>query len=543
MEALSIPYDEIRALQISLRRDANFSFYNPESNSPPHLPDLPSAGESISELDPSPPELRCSHCNGRLLRGRDSIVCIFCGKEQVSNDAAPPRPIKFMATSASKWLLQSLDLDGSELSESIEEEQSNRRQKVVHKDIPLSELLDLEIRWPTDSEIGETRNEVLEKTAIEKLRTLDFEGLDLSSFSPEPKVEPASEFSKQDLSFFQDPKVESVEEQPDFFPEPRLESASAKSKDNFFAPVSQPFPSIEAQGTADVSLFESVQPAHTNSKDEDGGDDSFSGWEVEFQSADSAATRHQESKPFDPFEASSSVDLSAHLDSVFGAVNEVSLRSTNESTMATTTSASNMNDWFPDDVWSNSTIVKDVEITEKKTDNSFTPMDLDFLECNQLQTATNTMESGGDDYFDGWNNFTTSSDGIQSSSKQDDSLTVVPPFEKASEINLFGDIGKSENVDSGGLSGCFPQSDLFFETSNGEKGTMWVETASERADDGSGRNGDGGTEEAAAGGDVLSSENSSSKPELVEKYISQMHDLSFMLENDLSMPQKVDRLD
>ncbi|CAN1161274.1 hypothetical protein LINPERHAP2_LOCUS23823 [Linum perenne] len=88
----------------------------------------------------------------------------------------------------------SLGLDGSELSgQSIEEEQLNRRSNVQQKDIPLSELLDLKIRWPTDSEIGETRNEVLEKIAIEKLQTLDFEGLDLSSFSPEPKVEPTSE--------------------------------------------------------------------------------------------------------------------------------------------------------------------------------------------------------------------------------------------------------------------------------------------------------------------------------------------------------------
>ncbi|CAN0897043.1 hypothetical protein LINGRAHAP2_LOCUS18882 [Linum grandiflorum] len=522
MEALPIPYEEIRSLQIYLRRDSDFSFYNPESDSPPpHLPDLPSAGESIAELDPSPAELRCRHCNGRLIRGRDSIACIFCGREQVNKDGPhPPPPIKFMATSGSKWLLQSLGLDGSELSgQLVEEQQLNRRPNLALKDIPLSELLDLEIHWPTDSEIGKTKDEVVEKTAIEKLRTLDFEGLDLSSFSaPEPKVEPPSEFSKQDLSFFQDPKVESVsalvvDEQPDFFPEPRLESASAASEDGNLPSVSQPFPSTEAQdGPTDLSLFESVQPAHTSSKDEDGGDDSFSGWEVEFQSADSAATQHQEeSRPFDPFEgSSSSVDLSAHLESVFGAGNE-------------TTSASNINDWFPGDILSTSTNVKDAEITEETKTDTFPPMDLDFLQDNQLQTATNTMETGGDDYFDGWNDFT-------SSSKQD---------EKASEINLFGAIGKPENVDSGSLSSCFPQSDLFSGMPNDENypkevDIMWAETsASERTD---------GSEEVAAGGDVLPSTNASSKPELVEQYISQMHDLSFMLENDLSMPQNRDPL-
>ncbi|CAN0897042.1 hypothetical protein LINGRAHAP2_LOCUS18882 [Linum grandiflorum] len=429
MEALPIPYEEIRSLQIYLRRDSDFSFYNPESDSPPpHLPDLPSAGESIAELDPSPAELRCRHCNGRLIRGRDSIACIFCGREQVNKDGPhPPPPIKFMATSGSKWLLQSLGLDGSELSgQLVEEQQLNRRPNLALKDIPLSELLDLEIHWPTDSEIGKTKDEVVEKTAIEKLRTLDFEGLDLSSFSAQP----------------------------------RLESASAASEDGNLPSVSQPFPSTEAQdGPTDLSLFESVQPAHTSSKDEDGGDDSFSGWEVEFQSADSAATQHQEeSRPFDPFEgSSSSVDLSAHLESVFGAGNE-------------TTSASNINDWFPGDILSTSTNVKDAEITEETKTDTFPPMDLDFLQDNQLQTATNTMETGGDDYFDGWNDFT-------SSSKQD---------EKASEINLFGAIGKPENVDSGSLSSCFPQSDLFSGMPNDENypkevDIMWAETsASER---------------------------------------------------------------
>ncbi|CAN1161273.1 hypothetical protein LINPERHAP2_LOCUS23822 [Linum perenne] len=130
----------------------------------------------------------------------------------------------------------------------------------------------------------------------------------------------------------------------------------------------------------------------------------------------------------------------------------------------TTTSTSNVIDWFPDDIWSNSTNVKDVEIMEKKTDNTFPPMDLEFLEFRSL-----------------------------------------------------------------------------LQNAKDEKGILWVETsASERTDGGSGRNGDGGTdtEEAAADGEVPSSENSSSEPELVEKYISQMHDLSFMMENDLSMPRR-----
>ncbi|CAI0460345.1 unnamed protein product [Linum tenue] len=508
MEALSIPYDEIRSLQISLRQDSNFSSYNPEDTAD-SAADLPSAGNSIFELDPSPPELRCKHCSGGLLRGANSIICVFCGREQVNSDA-PPQAIKFMATSASKWLLQSLGLDGSELSgQSIEvQQQLNKRSDALETEIPLSKLLDLEIHWPLESERKETGKAALEKTHSQKLRTLDFEGLDLQSFVPEPKLEPAS----------------------------------AASEDQFMS--SRPFPSYEnsSQAPTDLSLFESVEPSRTDSKVEEdgGGDDSFAGWETEFQSADASTT--QESKSFDPFEVSSSVDISAHLDSVFGGGSEVSKIPENESSIP---SASNINDdWFPGDLLSNSNpgatgqtesqlnipiFIKDGDIMEKT--DIISPFDLDFIKDDQLPktTTNNTTVDEGDDYFDDWNGFTSSS-GVQpiagSSSKQDVTHTVN------SEIDLIGEGEKSQIVDFGG----FPQTDLFSGISNDEKDSkevdlMWPETSAlqrywkillypsnpENA---------------------VSSENPRLKFEVVEKYMSQMHDLSFMLDNDLSIPQK-----
>lgn len=105
--AVDIPYDQIRELQISLRKEAGLASYIPED---PQLPDLPSLQDAISELDPSPPYLRCKLCKGRLLRV-NSVICVFCGRQQ-SKDP-PPEPIKFSSTFAYRWFLQSLDLDGS----------------------------------------------------------------------------------------------------------------------------------------------------------------------------------------------------------------------------------------------------------------------------------------------------------------------------------------------------------------------------------------------------------------------------------------------
>ena len=95
---------------MSLRKEAGLSSYNLEEND--WLPDLASLNDSsISDIDPSPPYLRCKNCKGRLLRGVNSTICVFCGRQH--NQDIPPDPIKFMSTVGSRWFLQSLHLDGS----------------------------------------------------------------------------------------------------------------------------------------------------------------------------------------------------------------------------------------------------------------------------------------------------------------------------------------------------------------------------------------------------------------------------------------------
>lgn len=113
---MEIPFDQIKQLQISLRKQANLSSYYPEDDDV-LLPNLPSTEEAIAALDPSPPYLRCKHCKGRLLRGVQSFICVFCGTE-ACNDV-PPDPINFRNTIGFRWFLGSFSLDGSVCLQSL----------------------------------------------------------------------------------------------------------------------------------------------------------------------------------------------------------------------------------------------------------------------------------------------------------------------------------------------------------------------------------------------------------------------------------------
>jgi hypothetical protein len=106
--AFEIPHDLIKQVQIAVRKEANLSLYNPDD---PSLPSLPSVQQTLAQLDPSPPYLRCKHCKARFLRGVQSLICVFCGRDQHLDPT--PDPLIFRNTFACRWLLDSLDLDGS----------------------------------------------------------------------------------------------------------------------------------------------------------------------------------------------------------------------------------------------------------------------------------------------------------------------------------------------------------------------------------------------------------------------------------------------
>jgi len=112
-----MPLDQIKQLRILLRKEANLSWYEPEKEENLALPKLPSVSETIAKLDPSPSYLRCKNCNGRLIRDMQSFVCVFCGTN--SRKDLPPEPIKFKSTIGYRWLLESLQLDGSVIPISV----------------------------------------------------------------------------------------------------------------------------------------------------------------------------------------------------------------------------------------------------------------------------------------------------------------------------------------------------------------------------------------------------------------------------------------
>ncbi|CAK7349002.1 unnamed protein product [Dovyalis caffra] len=513
--ASEIPYDEIRELQISLRKEAGLSSYNLEEND--WLPDLASLNDSsISDIDPSPPYLRCKNCKGRLLRGVNSIICVFCGR--LHNQDIPPDPIKFMSTIGSRWFLQSLLLDGSELVGTISEtKELNRGQNTSQNEFPLSDLLDLEIRWPSESERSETR--VSDKTPAQNLSTLNLVGFDLNNFFAEPKVDSIPASSQVQL--------------------PPNEQKDGMGNN-------------AVQGHGNLSLFENVQPSETiggSNQDESG--DRSSGWDAEFQSATSG-TYHLESKSSDPFVGSSSVDLSAHMDSVFGPVKDLYEGKTkDETTSASSTSK--------DDIWNISGTVAGQDELFKLNKND--------EDGNQWQTTTTTSKDENktvdvdEDSFDAWNDFTgsTSVPVPSKNSLKQDANHLSSSVDQASGINLFVGSSISQDVDFG----SFSQPDFFpgtFSNQNGSSEVNIMQTETSVSDrkiiveknlDRSGQTFDkrcllrqlgsridSVNQDGESAEEVKKGENTRSKDDDVEMLMSQMHDLSFMLESNLSVPQK-----
>ncbi|KAL3006554.1 hypothetical protein AAZX31_08G284700 [Glycine max] len=249
--ACEMPLDLIKHLRILLRREANLSWYDPEKEENLALPKLPSVAETIAKLDPSPNYLRCKNCNGKLIRDLQSSICVFCGTN--SQNELPPEPIKFKSTIGYRWLLESLQLDGSDMVAPVVDENEWKRGRSELKDeIPLSELLDLEIRWPSEAERAQTSTSDL---AAQGKSSLNLAGVDLDSFFD--RRESDSEVYEQNLASGR-----------------QVGGASDKS----------------FQANENLSLFQNVQAleAAAGSAENQSGD-SFSSWETSFMSASSGS--------------------------------------------------------------------------------------------------------------------------------------------------------------------------------------------------------------------------------------------------------------
>ncbi|KAJ4866645.1 dentin sialophosphoprotein-related [Raphanus sativus] len=199
--ATEISLDLINRLKVSLRNEAKLSSLGDYTDSST-LITLPTAPEAIAELDASAPHLlRCRNCKGKLLRGIESLICVFCGKQQRTSEN-PPDPIKFTSTCGYKWFLSSLDLDGSEMVEPLKEANGSRMgAKVpVAKGIALSEFLDFGVQWIARE--GETLNNgVDDGQSMRKKNRLDLGGISVDDLSKVDTVE-----SKPEEDDFKDPR-------------------------------------------------------------------------------------------------------------------------------------------------------------------------------------------------------------------------------------------------------------------------------------------------------------------------------------------------
>ncbi|KAK3184402.1 hypothetical protein Dsin_031688 [Dipteronia sinensis] len=435
--SIEIPHDLIKQVQAAVLREVNLSSYDPNDAS--LSKQFPSIESSISELDPSPPHLRCKHCNGRLLRGTQSLLCVFCGK-QIAQLEDPPEPIHFKTTFGCSWLLNSLNLDGSEIvGQPLKANESNRGRIAPEEELCFSNFLDLEVKWNSKFETLGIMNDK---------SSLSLVGVDFDDFLGERKVDTVSAVPEER-------SLSQVNENDD-----GSGSNNFQVRDDFSS-----LGNVEHFGTVMKSMEE----------DDKGGGDSFTGWEASFQSAGSI-TSHEESKSVDPvvessvdlFEESksvdpvvessvdlfvvsksvdiaveSSVDLSVHMDAVFGSGNSLFDEKGKENVVS---SSSNISEWFHDEMTATMKDGRTAEIANTSL------MSIDWIHDDQMQIKSDkapnneAVDEEDEPFDDAWNDFTSSTSAENPSNKQNDQ---AKQFEVTAVVK---DSGKVENTNNSSLT-------------------------------------------------------------------------------------------
>ncbi|GER31581.1 dentin sialophospho protein [Striga asiatica] len=487
-------HDLIRQVQICTRSAAGLSDYNP---SDPTLPVLPPLSAAIAASASSPPQLlRCKNCKGGLLRGSDSIICVYCGLPPKFD--VVPDPITFTSTVASRWLLRSLRLDGSEMVDPNHKSEQNQGYNSPKSLIPLSEFLNFKISWPAETEKQQ-------ETVFQEKNSEQSEGSSRLTGVPPDK----------------------------FF---------LNSKRNIVSDVSaeQPFAHNHI-GTSDdgknVAAF-----GHRNLFQDVKSSEAFSGWEADFQSADSekqpevrdvsvdSKNNVKDPKSFD-LSTGLGVNLASHIDSVFGP------KDPNDGKREENRAVSPaFDDWNSDDVWNNLSsstshfsggVDPPVKITnELEIDHSFDLFqDFQSQTNNADKTEDNKITSDehkimDENLFGEWNDFTGGVDYQAStagpkSSEMDifsfDDRSAKSNFGSFSQPNLFSTSTSNNNTltEVKALTSETPTSDWLFDSSSPSHESGQVTNGKSAEDD-------------------------------VKMLISQMHDLSFMLDSNLSIPSGPD---
>lgn len=340
---------------------------------------------------------------------------------------------------------------------SVGANESKRGQSAQKDEFPLSDLLNLEIKWSTESE--KVLTTASSETSIQSKKSLNLAGINLDNFFADGERHAAPSAS---------------EEQPAWSKQiGRTESKEFQVREN-------------------LSLFENAQlPETATWSTEDVGGDSLSGWEANFQPTDSGTT-HVETQSLDPYVGSAG-DISAHLDSVFGPGKDSIDGKAKDNSIS---SASLESGWFQDDLWSNSNTVvtaraeqaemaantKDSRLEENVNDSSSTSVDwlqVDQWHTNSDKAPDHKIINEDDDSFDAWNDFTSSTNAYNpSNSSWDQNVNhAAASLEQTSEINLFVSTNNSQELDFGGFS----QSDSFSRASRNPNGAPEVNTSQSEA--------------------------------------------------------------
>ena len=276
----------------------------------------------------------------------------------------------------------------------VDENASSRGRSESKDEIPLSELLDLEIRCPSEAERTLSSNS--DSVGVQAKSLLNLAGVDLDSFFNRRESE--SDVFEQNLASGRQV----------------VDTASGSA----------------FQANESLSLFQNVQAseAATGSR-EDQSDDSFSGWEANFKSASSGPV-NEESKSFDH----SKVDL----DAVSGSWKDSAGVKKNDEFNP---SASTENHWFQVDRWtttSDSEVPSQTGKPETSTDLNDTKKaesadgsssrNFDWMQDDQWPGSDNKPTAAvatdeADNSFDAWNDFTGSASTLDQSSITSSSKT------------------------------------------------------------------------------------------------------------------------
>ncbi|KAK9056771.1 hypothetical protein SSX86_024134 [Deinandra increscens subsp. villosa] len=562
-----LPTDLIAKTQIGFRESAGLSSFDRNDTS---LPSVSTVEASISALDSSPSSLRCRFCQGKLLRGVQSLICIYCGEFQKKD--LLPDPISFKSTHGYSWLLQSLNFNGSERIGSLAEGSGiNGGQNPAEDDLTISELLDLKVSFRDEPEKIENNFNI--KTS-EHSSSLNHGTNDFHHF-----------FTK------------------------------SMSKSAIVSEV------LEEQVVASKADQDKIVEVQENLK---------SDWNAEFQFAD-IKMENEKPESVNLFEGAE-VDLSTHMDVVFGQTEGIDFKKPNDdsdlfqddffSNMSSATfkqneqldsvvqakdglsgnlNVSNLEkvegDWFSDDNWPKSSVknaLNDVSSQDNPNDisidwfettnwqkdstnnttatindnnlfdikphaNDLIPPEKPDLDNSDITDGsqndqwaiggssftTNIEGSKDDDNDDGfgeWNDFTSSAgnqDSTQDSWKETGNEKVdFVTSDKMSELNLFQSTVDSQEADFGN----FLQSNIVSgdKTPNDSQAEFdifsEVSTTTRNANTEAGNNAEG-----SKNGKVTPNATTSPNDD-VQMLMSQMHDLSFMLKNELSIPSELNNI-